>query len=165
VIQSVLSYAVLLALPTTLAAQSQRQSSGASSLEGVWKLVERTVTGAGARTETNPPGLFIATRGYYSSQWVGGTTSRKASAPPQDAAKLTDAEKISRFEQWDRFGSNAGTYHVSGSTLTTRPLIAKNQSVMEGESFSRKFTMKGDTLWWDEKTATNETRWKFVRIE
>ena len=47
------------------------QGASKPSIEGVWKVSEIVVTGAGASTVSSPqPGLFIFTRGHYSIMYV-----------------------------------------------------------------------------------------------
>ena len=53
----------------------------------------------------------------------------KRRAPPKEAGKLTDAEKIARFEH-QPFLANAGKYELKGSTLTMNAMVAKSQETM-----------------------------------
>ena len=53
------------------------QEAAKQSIEGVWKVSEIVVTGAGASTISSPqPGLFIFTRGHYSIMYVPGNAPR-----------------------------------------------------------------------------------------
>lgn len=74
---------------------------------------------------------------------------------PRAPAKLTDAEKMTRYEAWAQFTANAGTYEVSGSTLTTRPIVAKNPSVM-GQPSTQEFKIAGKTLTLIQKSADGQ---------
>jgi len=147
------------------------KTSAAGSLEGVWKIVETVTTGADAATITDPqPSLVIFTKGHYSVLSVHGAQPRPQFAPPKDPNKLTDAEKIARYEQWSRFTANAGTYEVKGATLIRRPLVAKNETVMaRNSSFASEFKLDGNTLWVITKSEAgqpvSETRTKLKRIE
>ena len=147
------------------------KTTAKESLQGVWKIVETVTTGAGAATITNPqPSLFIVTKGYYSVLSVNGAEQRAQFAPPKDPNNLTDAEKIARYEQWSRFTANAGTYEVKGATLTRRPLVAKNETVMaRNSSIASEFKLDGNTLWVTTKSEAgqpaSETRTKLQRIE
>ena len=108
-------------------------SQGGPSLQGVWRVTEVVVTGANATTNKSPqPGLYIFTKQHYSIVSVGGTAPRKDFGAAKDPAQLTDAEKMARYEAWDSFTANSGTYKVSATTLTTQPMVAKNPSVMGG---------------------------------
>ena len=144
-------------------------AQSAPSLQGAWRVTEIVVTGAAAATTSSPqPGLYVFTRQHYSIVTVNGTTARKAGAAPKDPAKLTDAEKVAQYELWNPFTANSGTYQVSGSTLTTRPLVAKNPGVM-GATQTREFKIDGNTLTLIQKSATgqpaSETRTKLTRLE
>jgi hypothetical protein len=142
----------------------------APSLQGVWRVTEVVVTGANATTDKSPqPGLYIFTKEHYSIMEVQGPGARGQFGPAKDPAKLTDAEKIARYEVWDKFTANSGTYQVSGTTLTTRPLVAKNPSVMTGPSMTREFRIQGNTLTLVLKSRpgepVSESRTTLTRVE
>ena len=140
-------------------------------LEGVWKIVEVTTTGADPSTNRNPQqSLVTFTKGHYSYLSVDGDGPRPAFAQAKDPAKLTDAEKLTRYEQWSRFAANAGTYDVKGTTLTLRPLVAKNETVMaKNFSIESEFKLDGNTLWLTTKSMpgqpAGEMRRKLRRVE
>ena len=145
-------------------------AQAAPSLQGAWRVTEIEVTGANAATNKSPqPGLYVFTRQHYSIMTVNGTAPRKDFGTPRDPAKLTDAEKIARYEVWDAFTANSGTYQVSGSTLTARPLVAKNPGVMAGPAATREFRIEGSTLTLIQKSAAgqpvSETRTRLTRVE
>jgi hypothetical protein len=164
-----LAIALFVATPTLGFAQAP--SGVAPSIEGVWKIAEIVTTGANAATISSPqPSLIIFTRGYYSYLRVDGTKPRPKFDPPKDPNKLTDAEKNARYEQWDPFTAQAGTYHVKGATLTRRPLVAKNVSVMTtNPPIVQEFSLEGNTLWLISKSAAgqpfSETRWKLTKVQ
>lgn len=140
------------------------------SLQGAWRVTEVVVTGANAATNKNPqPGLYVFTKQHYSIVAVNATAPRKDFDAPKDPARLTDAEKLARFEVWNPFTANSGTYQVSGNVLTTRPLVAKNPSVMAGPAGTREFRIEGNTLTLIQKSApgqpTSETRITLTRLE
>ena len=140
------------------------------SLQGVWRVTEIVVTGANAATNKSPqPSLYIFTKQHYSIMTVNGTAPRKDFGTPKDPAKLTDAEKAARYEAWDAFTANSGTYQVSGGTVTTRPLVAKNPGVMAGPPATREFRIQANTLTLVQKSAAGqpvgETRTTLTRLE
>jgi hypothetical protein len=146
------------------------QEEAAPSVEGVWRVTEIVTTGANAVTNTSPqPSLVIFTRGHYSYLSVNGTTPRPAFAAAKDPANLTDAEKVARFEQWGPFTAQSGTYEVNGTTLTRRPIVAKNVAVMTtNPPIVAEFTLDGDTLVLTTKSAAgqpaSETRATLTRV-
>jgi hypothetical protein len=149
------------------APSSARQAAG--TLDGVWKITEVVTTGDGAGTNSTPqPSLIIFARGHYSYISIGSDKPRARVASPKDPAKLTDAEKIARYEQWNPFTANAGTYQVKGSTLTRKALTAKNEAVI-GTEFVADFKLEGNTLWLVTKSAAgapaSETRTKLTRVQ
>ena len=142
-------------------------------VEGVWKIAERIVPGTHPLakgvtiTNTNPPSLIIFTRSYYSQVYLGSAESRALVARAKDPQNLTDAEKIVRFEQWKPLFANAGTYEIKGSTLSIRPIVAKNANQMNG-SHAVEFKLETpNTLWLipiADESAT-EPRIKLTRVE
>ena len=155
---------VLLVLGAWVTTQSQ-----SPSLEGAWRVSEVVVKGAAASTNKAPqPGLYLFTKKHYSVMSVGGTEPRKPFPAAKDPDNLTDAEKMARFEAWDGFTANSGSYEVKGSMLTTTPIVAKNPSVM-GRSQTREFKLAGNTLTLISKSAAgqpaSETRTTLTRVE
>jgi len=165
----------VLLLVTMLATMLAAQSSSRGPLEGAWKVAEIVVTGADASSTPNPqPGLSIFTRTHYSFLWVPGNQPRtlfKAEDP-------TNEEKIMAF---DSFVGNTGTYEVSGTTLTIRPMVARFPNCMGGAFMRYQFQVDGNTLLLTQKSAdvncrigqravpasapASETRWKLTRVE
>ncbi len=161
----------LITFSTVLAAQTAPKKP----LEGAWKVVEIVVTGAGASNNANPqPSLFIFAKTHYSMMLVPGTQPRalfKAEEP-------TNEEKIPAF---DSFVANTGTYEVTGSTLTIRPIVARYPNFMAGGFDKYQFRIEGNTLWLTDKSTDlnhrigervvpssaplKETRLKLVRVE
>jgi hypothetical protein len=125
------------------------------TIRGTWKVVE--VNGGPEGTNTHPqPGLFLFTDKYYSAMRVTGTKARPKFASNTVA---TDAEKIASY---DGFFAQAGTYAVSGTTLTTQPLVAKAEFPMMGPPSKAEIKIDGDTLWW---TFTSGQTVKFTRVD
>jgi len=118
----------------------------AKSFEGVWKATRFVVTGANARTDTNPqPSLLIFYRGYYSIVRDNSREPRKQAPDPKDPAKPTDAEKIAKYDEWAPFAASAGTYEVKGNTLITHNVLAKQvKGVTKTEEATIKF--EGDSF-------------------
>ena len=160
-----------------LVASVPAHAQAKSPVEGVWKVTEvQVIGGANPATNAKPqPGLYIFTRGHYSVVTINGDKPRTAitaqgrgqgagQAPP-----LTDAQKIAFYEHWNVFTANSGTYTIAGNTLTTKPLVAKNESVMQGTPQAREFKVEGTTLWLIAKPAAGqtgaETRTKLTRVE
>ena len=113
------------------------QKASRPSIQGVWKVTEIVVTGAGSYTESAPqPSVFIFAKNHYALMWVPGSTPRalfKAQPP-------TNEEKVAAF---DLLRAGAGTYELSGSTITFRHIVAKSPN----EAFiPEQFSIEGDTL-------------------
>ena len=165
---------VLVAL-TVFATMFGAQSAARKPMEGVWKVAEIVVTGADASNVANPqPSLFIFAKSHYSMMLIPGNEPRtlfKGEEP-------TNQEKMSAF---DSFVANTGTYEVTGSTLTIRPIVARYPNFMAGGFSKYQFQMDGNTLWLTEKSTdlhhrigkrvvpssapVSETRLKLVRVE
>jgi hypothetical protein len=150
-------------------AQAARKGSTEGSIEGVWKITNVATSGANAATTSSPqPSVIIFTRGHY-AYVSGGSQPRKASPPPKDSNKLTDAEKLAKFEEWDGLTGQAGTFDVKGTTLTRHPTVAKNVAVMTTDGpIAQEFKLKGDSLVLISKSAAgrpaSETRTMLTRV-
>ena len=147
-----------------------------SPIEGVWKIAEVVTPStdpankAAATTNSSPqPGLIIFTRGYYSQVFVPGAQPRTAVDPPKDPQNLTDAEKLALYEQWRQFVANSGTYEIKGTTITRRPIVAKNVAVMtSGTPNVQEFKLEGANTLWLIPTgdqAATQARIKLTRVE
>ena len=143
-------------------------------LEGVWKVTEVVPPASNANDKPTPvtspqPGLLIFTKGYYSGIAVTGSQPRTAPAPAKDPGNLTDAEKIARYEQWNPFLANAGTYEVKGSTLTMHAMVAKNPDAMTtNATITWEIKLEGASTFWlipPADRATTSPRVKFTRVE
>jgi hypothetical protein len=155
---------------TQAAPPAPTQEEAAPSIEGVWRITEVVTTGANAATNASPqPSLWIFARGHYSQMVINGTQPRPSYAPAKEPGKLTDAEKIARFEQWNLIAANSGTYEINGTTLTRRPIVAKNVTVMTTDPpLVAEFVLDGNTLVLMTKSAAgqpaSETRTTLTRV-
>ena len=153
----------LLALAMVLPAAPLLAQAG-TPIQGVWKIVEWV---EGGRTITTvQPSLFIFTKGHYSMLFLQTDQPRPGYAAPQVRQNLTDAEKLARFEHWRPFTAASGTYDVSGTTITLRPLIAKDGWAMSERAIQAlPFQLLGsDTLLTHFAPALG-IRIKLVRVE
>jgi Lipocalin-like domain len=124
--------------------QGAAAQSSPESLQGVWRVVEATTTGSGARTIPfgQRPNLTIITARHYSRVEVQADGPRPI---------LTDAAKASADElraAWGPFVSEAGTYEATpGGLVTMRPIASKNPAVMgPGVFITYAYKLDGRTL-------------------
>lgn len=147
------------------------QAKPSASIQGAWKVAEIVTTGANAVTNTNPqPSLYIFTNRHYSITSVNGAQVRPKAEAAKTPSALTTAEKLARYEEWNAFTANAGTYEIKGTTLTRHPLVAKNVAAMTTNPPTvAEFTLEGNTLTLTTKSAAgqpvSETRQKLTRVE
>jgi hypothetical protein len=122
-----------------IAAQSTRDS-----IQGVWRVVEATITGPGARTIAfaDRPNLTIITAKHYSRVEVQADKPRPILA---DVAKAS-ADELRAV--WGPFVGEGGTYEVTpGGFITMRPIASKNPAVMgPGVFITYAYKLDGDTL-------------------
>jgi hypothetical protein len=123
-------------------APPQSQVEEAGPLEGVWETIEVSLTSPDT-SWTNPspqPSLLIFTQRQYSITAVLGREPRELlSDQPSDAERLA---------AYDAFAAHSGTYELSDSTLTARPIVALDPNFMSGgASQTYTFRVSGDTLW------------------
>jgi len=123
-------------------AVAQQRSASAPSIQGAWRLSEAVSTGPNAATNRQPqPGFIIFTAKHYAQVTVTGAK------PRPDVADFAKATADELRGTWGPFTANAGTYEVSGDTLTTRALVAKNPGVMSAGNYSvRSMKLEGNTL-------------------
>jgi hypothetical protein len=137
-------------------------------LEGAWKITEVTATGGpDAGTNSMPqPSLYIFGKVHYSIMRINGTEPRARWKESVLRAEQTDAAL--RAAILPLIG-NAGSYSVSGTTLTTRPTVAVDPNLtQDGTPGTLEFRSEGDALWLTQKSTTEpsvETTWKLMRLE
>jgi len=144
------------------------------SIQGVWRVVEVTITNPapargwqkGTHTDVQPGMLFFAGRHYSIITDVG--TKPRPTTPVKVQGKPTLEETL---ERWGPFVANAGTYELSGTTLTMRAMVAKNPAI-QGEKDGVRFTIKldGNNLWLTQLEnasgkIANPTTAKYERLE
>ena len=126
-----------LTLAVSTLAMPTAQAQGQNSLVGAWQLTEATDADGSA---LDAMGMVIFSGGHYS--WIRLFGSDRPSYSSQDEA--TDAQKVDAFGS---FGANAGSYSVSGATLTRDPAAAKNPYVYApGNTLVATFEIEGRTL-------------------
>lgn len=145
------------------------------SIQGVWRPVEVTITNPSTQpglltkgTHTNlQPGLLIFTGKHYSS-----VIDTAATARPTTGFKVAGKPTADEMQaQWGPLGANAGTYELTGTTLTRRAIVAKNPANQHQKIVTRStIKLDGNNLW---ITTTenvtgkiaNPSTVKYVRVE
>jgi hypothetical protein len=164
------------AIAILLFAAADAVAQARTPLEGVWRIAERITPGTNPRAnavdvrQTSPrPNLLIFSKGYYSELIEMGGAPRPEVAAPADPQRLTDAEKIARYEQWRPFTAHSGTYEISGSILTRHPIVAKNVDVMnQGRGVPFEIRFEDPNTVWLRPTgqfARTEPQLKLTRLE
>jgi len=108
-------------------------------LQGVWSVTAIDPGDGSAVIDPSQPGLYIFARGYYSAVFA---REAKARVPAATAFSPTPEEMVAQYES---IIVNTGTYEISGSTVTFRPIIAKSPGFVGGQSTS-EFETSGDVL-------------------
>jgi len=136
-----------------------------TDLSGAWRVTEYITNGPDGSTNSNPqPGLFLFTGKHYSFVRDFATTPR----PDLDLSKASDAELGAVLRV---VGAQAGTYEISGGTLTLRPIVAMNpRRTHPGTSATLSFKLEGNTLVLTQKgneqgPAANPMMTKLTRVE
>ena len=139
-----------------------------AAIQGVWRIVEATITGPGARTLAfeGRPNLTLITAKHYSRVEVQADGPRPILA---DVAKATADELRAA---WGPFVAEAGTYEVTpGGLVTMRPIASKNPAVMgPGVFITYAYKLEGNTLSLTQQRNqtgpfANPFSLKFVRVE
>ena len=151
-----------------LTSQGTAQQPTRESIQGVWRIVEATISGPGARTIAfaGRPNLTIITARHYSRVEV------QADGPRPVLADVAKASADELRAAWGPFVSEAGTYEVApGSVITMRPIASKNPAVMgPGVFITYSYKLDGDTLSLTQQRnqngpITNPFALKLVRVE
>ena len=148
---------------------SPAPTPAAGPLEGVWQVTARTGadTDTGSTEASIQPGLYIFGKRHYSMMYVPGEEPRALFG---ETSEVTDTEKV---QAYDTFIANSGTYEISESSITTRPIMAKNPNFMTGgHSSVHSYRIEADSLWltiesisiYSELPGPNTTT-KLVRVE
>ncbi len=168
-----LAVVLLSALAGSTAAQSP-------SIQGVWRPVEITITAAASADRVDPfdafprgthttlqPALVIFTARHYSR-----TTDTAAQPRPATGYRRPNTPTVQELiARWGPFAANAGTYELSGNTLTIHTLVAKEPMAQREGNFTRFIVaVDGNTL--TLTTVENEAgrfanplTSKYVRVE
>ena len=146
------------------------QRDDGNPLMGVWRSVQTqffdTAFGGPRVVSPTQPALLLFTRGYYSVVAVQSARPR-----PDLPTDITTATADQLRAVWGRFAANAGTYTISGDTVTLRFIVAKNPSHMAPDYFQRaRFRSVGDSLWMrifatSTGPLNSEPETKLVRVE
>jgi hypothetical protein len=153
------------------AAASVGFSQGKPSIQGVWRTTSVVTTGANPTTNTLPGSLVIFTRNHYSVVEMNNARQFPSPPPPKVAGKLTDAEKLARYEDWLPVVAIAGTYEIKGTTLIRRPLVNKGSPAPGEKAYpenTRELKFEGNDKMLqinksaDGKSTTTRT---FMRLE
>lgn len=112
----------------------------AQGLEGAWQTTEVEISGGDNAGTYSDPGasLVIYTGSHYS-------TMRNMGERPEYPELGQDATDAQRVEQFNTFRGNTGSYTVSGSTITSTPMVARNPNIV-GQSLEAEYMLSGDTL-------------------
>jgi hypothetical protein len=147
------------------------QSQKAPSIQGVWRVVERTspvdapFRAKGIQKDPQP-GFHMFTGKHYSQVIVNADKPRPEL--PQDVEKAT-ADQLRAA--WQPFVSNAGTYELKGNVLTMHQVVAKDPTGMKQPNATTwTYKVEGKTLTMTQKTnqagpIANPVTLKFTRVE
>ena len=123
---------------------------------GVHDEVERVIPAASASDRRDPfghvptgvqrdvqPGLLILTKEYFSR-----TTDTAVQPRPKGGYARPGAPTVEELQaRWGPFAANAGTYELSGDTITLRAVVSKEARDQVAGGFARlRVELAGDTL-------------------
>jgi hypothetical protein len=112
-----------------------------ASLQGVWQVVEVTMTGPGARVVKPHSTLIIFSGKHYSRTEIHSEQPRPMLP---DWANAT-ADQLRTV--WGPFVAEAGTFELRGDLLTLRPTVAKNPAAMADGAFTaQSYKLDGNIL-------------------
>ncbi len=135
--------------------------SKTTPITGVWKIVEASTPDNGVKRTQG--GIYIFTGKYFSKFW-----DRSESPRPELTPEMPDAELRKNVRA---VLTKAGTYEVSGTTLTTHSKMAINpRSARPDDSDIYSFRIEGNTMWITDvnelgQPSKNPVTLKFIRLE
>lgn len=134
---------VVFVLPVLVALSAAELVGQSGRIQGAWRPDQIVYTGPNARTVSSPqPGMLIFGATHYARVEVTSDDPRPA-LPNTPTATADELREV-----WGPFGSNAGTYEISGNELRIRPFVAKNPVVMAPDALQvYALRMQSDTLW------------------
>jgi len=157
----ILTMTVAVLTPSSIAGQSKP-----ASLQGTWRAVEAVLSGPNARTiKFSDANLTVVSARHY---------ARVEDQSPTPRPVLADAAKASADELravWGPIVAEAGTYELTGNTLTMRPLVSKSPAAMAAGAFIvYACTVDGTTLTLIQQQNqsgpfANPVTFKLVRVE
>ena len=118
--------------------QAAQEEAAANPLLGAWSMTAITADD-GTMIEPSQSGLFIFTEDHYSAVYSLGADPRPLSATAFDP---TSDEMVAQYQT---IIVNTGTYDVSESTITYRPMVAKSAGFVGGHS-TMDYAIDGNTL-------------------
>ncbi len=129
-----------------LMAAGAQPASPQASVHGAWQIVEtwgHSPQEGEWRTQNIQPSLFLFMDGYYSIAYVTGEERRPQMSEDATRSGLSPEQAAA---VWIPYVNNTGTYEVTASTITTKPIVAVWPNFMEGGSRSYAYRLEGDTL-------------------
>jgi hypothetical protein len=119
------------------------QQPAPRTIQGVWRVVEATITGPAARTISfsEQPSLTTITARHYTRVEI------QASGPRPILKDVATASADELRAVWGPVVAEAGTYEVADNVITMRPIASKNPAVMgPGVFIAYTYKLDGDTL-------------------
>jgi Lipocalin-like domain len=134
----------LAATATLMLGDVHPAASGAPSIEGVWSFVSETNTENGAvlHTDKDLAGIWIFAKTFYC---LARMERNRAARSAAELKTMTPAEQVQYYQQLLQYASTAGSYRVSGNTLTRTWDISLGPEII-GQTQSARFAVEGDRL-------------------
>ena len=130
---------MVVALTASYSQAQDTESAATNPLHGVWLVTAFHPGDGSAAIDPSQPGLYIFAQGHYSAVFAPGREPRVAAAT---TFSPTPEEMVAQHES---IIVNTGTYEISGSTVTFRPIIAKSPGFVGGYQ-TAEFQTSGDVL-------------------
>lgn len=155
----------LAVLTVILLCINAQDSWAQSELYGTWKIVESSGHNEAQgewEIQNVQPSLVLFQDTYYSWMSVSGNEARPLMADGETRASLSEEQMHAIY---DNITANTGTYEVSGSTLTIKPMVALSPNFMEGGSVSWTYSVENDmlTLSFEGESSTVVTKFQRLR--
>ncbi len=135
----------------------------AQSIQGTWQLM--AMSAADGTPWASHDGLWTVGERHYSYVLVFSPEERQPLPPLETPGQPTDAERIAFVNHLGPFFAEAGTYDLSGTTITFHPIVSRLEGLDGYQDAVFELQFEGD----DRVTAIGpngeQSRWTFTRVE
>jgi hypothetical protein len=138
---STISKVLIFSLTLVFACENSKRNEESHPIQGVWQISKITWqrTDSISVNSKPQPSLYMFTKKYYSTVWI------PTDEPRQSFSKAFEPTTEELQDAFNSIVVNTGTYIITDSTLTIKPVVARMPGFAGG--YARyEYEIKNDTL-------------------